>query len=232
MRRLKSISMSITVFIFSIIAVVDCASGRSTDRPKYFEVFSTHQHWEGTYIYNSSLYYCYLYINSEHYLKKDGLLATLRDRDGVTVELEGESPGQNDLEVKFSVHVMFHHADRFPINFTLQGLLSQDPSDTWLFKAVMTPKDPKGLFGRFVLHESVSSLGPPSVKEDSKAWKYVLIIVLPIMLAVVGVTAAITLIYWAVKKGYIRHVPKSYDSFHNPVRFDNNEVGEGRNVHI
>ena len=40
-------------------------------------------------MYNSSMYYCYLYAHSEHYLKKDLLLVTFRDKRGVTIELEG-----------------------------------------------------------------------------------------------------------------------------------------------
>ena len=66
------------------------ASDTSTkDKPRYMEIFSKHQHWEGNYMYNSSMYYCYLYAHSEHYLKKDLLLVTFRDKRGVTIELEG-----------------------------------------------------------------------------------------------------------------------------------------------
>ena len=56
----------------------------------YMKVFSTHQHWEGNYMYSSELYYCYLYVHSEHHLRKGGLLATFKDIDGATIELEGK----------------------------------------------------------------------------------------------------------------------------------------------
>lgn len=170
-----------------------------------------------------------MFVHSEHYLKKDLILATFRDRHGTTVELEGETPGQNELEVKFTVHVMFHHANRFPVNFTLQGFLSQDHSGKWLYTASMASK---GLFGPFVLQEGTESFGPPHSKDNTKAGKYFVMIGLPIILAMIGVAGTIAIIYWAVRKGYIRHVPKSYDSFHNPVRFDNNENREQGNVHI
>lgn len=66
--------------------------------------------------------------------------------------LVGVSPGQDDLEVKFTVHVMFHHDNRFPVNFTLLGPLTQKPSDTWCYNAEITPK---GKFGSFALCTSM-----------------------------------------------------------------------------
>ena len=66
------------------------------------------------------------------------------------------------------------------------------------------------------------------MNKDPKAWKYAVIIGIPVILAVVGVAGTIAIVYWAIKKGYIRHVPKSYDAFNNPVRYEN----EGGNVHI
>ena len=62
------------------------------------------------------------------------------------------SPGLDDLEVKFTVHVMFHHDDRFPVNFTLQGRLTQDALSEWNYNAEITPK---GQFGRFKLQQSM-----------------------------------------------------------------------------
>ena len=93
---------TIKTFIFYSIT----ASGSSTDKPMYVQVFATHQHWEGTYLYNSSINYCYMFVHSEHYLKKDLILATFRDRHGTTVELEGKT-----LKVKYMgpvVHNLRH----------------------------------------------------------------------------------------------------------------------------
>ena len=66
--------------------------------------------------------------------------------------LLGISPGLDDLEVKFTVHVMFHHDDRFPVNFTLQGRLTQDALNEWNYNAEMTPQ---GKFGHFKLQQSM-----------------------------------------------------------------------------
>ena len=74
-------------FSFSFFVASESSS---SDKPRYMRIFSKHQHWEGNYLYNSSMYYCYLYAHSEHYLKKDVLLVTFRDKKGVTIELEGE----------------------------------------------------------------------------------------------------------------------------------------------
>ena len=62
------------------------------------------------------------------------------------------SPGLDDLEVKFTVHVMFHHDDRFPVNFTLQGRLTQDALSEWNYNAEITPQ---GQFGHFKLQQSM-----------------------------------------------------------------------------
>ena len=52
-------------------------------------MFEKHQHWEGYYKYNGTDNYCMLFVHSEHYTKQNGLLATLKDRLGATVEIEG-----------------------------------------------------------------------------------------------------------------------------------------------
>ena len=84
-----------------------------------------------------------------------------------------------------------------------------------------------------------SSFGPSSQHDDKNSWKYFVIIGIPVLCGVIGVAGTVGLIYWAIRKGYIRHVPKSYDHFRNPVRFENtgnsaagNEAEGGGNVHI
>ena len=79
-----------------------------------------------------------------------------------------------------------------------------------------------------------SKFGPSSNHDEQKGWKYFAIIGVPVILAVIGVSGTVAIIYWAIRKGYIRHVPKSYDTFHNPARFENNsnEAEGGGNVHI
>ena len=81
--------------------------------------------------------------------------------------------------------------------------------------------------GLFILISADASFGP-AFDDEAKNWKYAVIIGIPVILAVIGVTGTVAIIYWAIKKGYIRHVPKSYDSFHNPVQFNN----EGGQVHM
>ena len=61
-----------------------------SEEPTYFRVFSSHSHWDGSYIYNGTSYYCYLFVHSEHYAKENGLLATFKDQEGATIEIEGE----------------------------------------------------------------------------------------------------------------------------------------------
>ena len=63
----------------------------SEAQPKYVDVFSNQTQWEGTYMYNGTSYYCMLFIHSEHYLKKDGLLVTFKDKQGATIEMEGRT---------------------------------------------------------------------------------------------------------------------------------------------
>ena len=86
-----------------------------------------------------------------------------------------------------------------------------------------------------------STFGPSSKHDDKNSWKYFVIIGVPVIFAVIGVAGTVAIIYWAIRKGYIRHVPKSYGHFRNPVRFENtententagNEAEGGGNVHI
>lgn len=67
--------------------------------------------------------------------------------------------------------------------------------------------------------------GGPYFDSGPKAWHYFLIIGLPILLALIGVIGTAGILYWAIRKGYIRHVPKSYNSFSNSagtVQYDSN----------
>lgn len=74
---------------YNVTAAYFTVATDSTDRPEYMQVFEKHQRWEGYYNYNGTDYYCMFFIHSEHHTKKDGLLATLKDRHGATVEVEG-----------------------------------------------------------------------------------------------------------------------------------------------
>ncbi|XP_060599360.1 uncharacterized protein LOC132752961 isoform X2 [Ruditapes philippinarum] len=164
-------------------------------------------------------------INCEHYLNKDGLLVTFKDRLGATVEMEGEQDGKSQLEVIFTVHVMFDHVNRFPENFTFHSTLFQQ-NDLWKIRSNVTVPN-NGLFGEILLHQTDSTKGP-WFDDGPEPWRYFVIIGIPIILAVVGVAGTTALIYWGIRKGYIRRIPKSYDNFENPVQFNANREG----VHI
>ena len=51
---------------------------------------------------------------------------------------------------------------------------------------------------------------------------YFIVIGVPVLLAIVGVVGTVGILYWAVKKGYIRHVPKAYSNFDNRVEYNSN----------
>ncbi|XP_045200667.2 uncharacterized protein LOC123554514 [Mercenaria mercenaria] len=214
------------ILILLQIYSVFCDSTTTDDKKaEYMEIFSIHQHWEGYYGYNGTRNYCMLFIHSEHYLKKGGLLATFKDRLGATVEMEGEQYGSSELDVIFTVHLMFDNVNRFPENFTFRSTLYQQ-NDLWHMKSNVTvPKN--GLFGEILLHQTDSTVGP-WFDDGPEPWRYFVIIGIPIILAVIGVSGTVGLIYWGIKRGYIRHVPKSYNNFNNPVQFSANRD----NVHI
>ena len=75
--------------IYLKLSLSDTDSSSNDGKPMYMQIFASHQHWEGSYIYNSSSYYCYLYAHSEHNSRKGVVLATFRDKQGATIELEG-----------------------------------------------------------------------------------------------------------------------------------------------
>ncbi|KAL4219825.1 hypothetical protein ACF0H5_020237 [Mactra antiquata] len=206
----------ICVFMCLFITCVISDESDSSTKPEYMVIFEKHQRWEGNYVYNQTTHFCMLFIMSEHYLKKDGLLATLKDTDGATVELEGTQIGENQLEVKFTVHAMFNDVHRFPMNFTFHSTLYQE-SDKWSMRVDITiPKD--GLFTSMTLKQGDDNIGP-WFDDGPETWRYVVIIGIPILLAIIGVAGTVAIIFWAVRKGYIRHVPKSYDNFDNPVQY-------------
>ena len=61
--------------------------------------------------------------------------------------------GQSELKIKFTVNTMFHNVNRFPLNFTMQGMLSQDSySKIWSYTAhVLVPNT--GIFGTIAFQQ-------------------------------------------------------------------------------
>ena len=53
------------------------------------QIFEKHQHWQGHYQYNKTVFKCTLFVHSEHYRREDGILATFNDENGATIEFEG-----------------------------------------------------------------------------------------------------------------------------------------------
>lgn len=220
----KTFSLLLIVYLFCIISISYAETEQK--EPQYMKVFSQHQQWEGYYMYEGKQQYCLFFIHSEHYAKKDGLLATLKDKLGTTIEMEGESLGTSNLQVSFTEHVIFEDSSRFPENFSFTGALYQE-QDVWKYKGSVTVPQ-YGLFGEIFLTQSSGHLSPLEDDED-RSWRYVVIIGIPIILALVGIAGTVGMVYWALKKGYIRHVPKTYDNFRNPsVKYETDKEA----VHI
>ncbi|XP_052219103.1 uncharacterized protein LOC127836485 [Dreissena polymorpha] len=215
---------SIVIICVFLFAFTEAAL--TSHQPEYMEVFSQHQTWEGHYTYNKSEYYCMLFVHTGHYNKSGGLLATFKDKLGTTLEIEGEQTGNHELEVKFTVFMVYNDGNgRFPSNFTFTATLYQKEGKWSLQARVTIPSD--GLFGLLDLHQTDSEVGP-FFDGSRKGWQYFLIIGVPLIMAVVGAVGTVGILYWAIKRGYIRHVPKSYKNFDSPVGFN---CGKGT-VHI
>ncbi|CAL1542882.1 unnamed protein product [Lymnaea stagnalis] len=56
------------------------------------------------------------------------------------------------------------------------------------------------------------------IKETNTHLRYGLAIGIPVGLGVVLIVSAALIMWWAVKKGYVRHIPMAYKSFTNPKR--------------
>ncbi|XP_052783854.1 uncharacterized protein LOC128219828 [Mya arenaria] len=189
-----------------------------TTKPEYIQIFEKHQHWYGYYKYNNTDYYCGLFVHSEHYKKPGGLLATFNDKSGTTVEFEGEAVGFAGLEAKFTVHTVFNSGQaNFPRDFTFTATLYKKEEKWNLHGTVDVPLN--GPYGDIDL-QTDAELGSPS--ESTSSPNLFLILGIPIILTVIGIFLLGGLLHWAVRKGYIRYVPKTYDNFNNPVEYSEN----------
>ncbi|WAR27872.1 hypothetical protein MAR_013576 [Mya arenaria] len=129
-----------------------------------------------------------------------------------------EAVGFAGLEAKFTVHTVFNSGQaNFPRDFTFTATLYKKEEKWNLHGTVDVPLN--GPYGDIDL-QTDAELGSPS--ESTSSPNLFLILGIPIILTVIGIFLLGGLLHWAVRKGYIRYVPKTYDNFNNPVEYSEN----------
>ncbi|KAL3847397.1 hypothetical protein ACJMK2_018312 [Sinanodonta woodiana] len=209
-----------TSFFVIMILISKFEAMECSEDVDFMKVFAANTKWNGWYIYEGNRYFCIMYIQSQHYSKDNAILATFRDLKGTTMDLDGICPGSDKSEVTFNLSAVFDGGDKFSekSGFELHGFLSKK-NGGWLYSGNITrPAN----FGAFNLESGQTVSTPVSVSENH-GWRLAVMIGVPVTLAILGVMGTVYLTYWGIKKGYIRHVPKNYSSFDNPVAYDANK---------
>ncbi|GFO22792.1 hypothetical protein PoB_004929700 [Plakobranchus ocellatus] len=205
--------------------------------PLWKNLLTHHLHWEGGYIYKHGgpEYDCSLTVHSIGLDKGSTSFVTLT-AEHITVDMDITTDDDVVIllkeEAAWNKTETFHHHTQIQIEaqfvsdhlyYSFMGNVSSAEEDNFA-TIVMRPR------GFNV---------PTHHRRSHTSLKYGLVLGIPIACAAVMMVAAAMIMWWAVKRGYVRHVPWSYKSFHNsdqqwPVAYqrDSNSVVETPAVHI
>ncbi|RUS79730.1 hypothetical protein EGW08_012503 [Elysia chlorotica] len=177
--------------------------------PMWKNLLTHHRHWDGRYTYrngSSSLYNCSLYVaalgdssflilTAEH-LNID---LTIDPQDDTTIHLHEEAVWskdkyfQNHTDIKISGQFVSDHQ-----YYIFLGNVSSAEEENFATMALR----PRGFLSTVTRHEQ-SHLN------------YGLVYGIPLSCAAVLMICGMLIIYWSMRKGYIRSLSWSYKNFHN-----------------
>lgn len=183
----------------------------------WLEIFTTFPQWNGTYLHNYSMFPCFINVNSVH---TTGINATFSDDDS-EFDMSGYYFGGDHarMRVVFTMTKLLKSSPRFNPNddFQIAGYISRKPGYTgWLYIGNATKPD-HNLFQGFHFSADNGKIAPADkYTPGDESLRIGLTIGISLTCAFLGVAAMVAITVWAIRKGYLRHVPSSYESFKNP----------------
>ncbi|XP_021341043.1 uncharacterized protein LOC110441996 [Mizuhopecten yessoensis] len=211
-----------TNLITSLILVVMCfspvtdASNNATG--SWVDIFNTFKKWNGTYKYSFHIYPFSISVNSAHI--DTGIYATFSDADA-TFDISGYpySSADSRIRIIFTMTKLLKSSPRFSPKdeFQIAGYLNRKPGfDGWMFQGNATKPD-LNFFQGFNFSADNGKVTPASpYPPGNESLRVGLTIGVSLVCALIGVAAMVAITVWAIRKGYLRHVPTSYENFKNP----------------
>uniref|UniRef100_A0A2C9KT15 Uncharacterized protein n=1 Tax=Biomphalaria glabrata TaxID=6526 RepID=A0A2C9KT15_BIOGL len=190
--------------------------------------------WKGSMNIGGKQTLCVLEVMRINYHPHGEVHVTFRaDRDHL--EMIGKS--DDDVVVVFDEHTRWEEAPENHQDLRFTGKFHMSDINYYYEGNVSSQEN---ILGTIWLSPAGQQVEVEIVKEN-KALKYGLSIGLPVGLALIIIVAAGLIMWWACKKGYLRHVPLAYKHFTNPNPKKSGEVyklgtdygkGESPTIHI
>ncbi|ESP04869.1 hypothetical protein LOTGIDRAFT_229959 [Lottia gigantea] len=219
---LSSMALSlINIIIFSCFIEFAVSSDQDT---VWKDILQQYRRWDGNYNYKSEVYPCTLLIHSVQKGTDGGMYATFRDKNTV-MEVDGYSATEEEC-IDIRKVTTFNESDIFPKEDDFRAKLClKHTKDMWTLFGNITEPNKKD-FGYMYLDAKASASKVEVFDDGKEGMRIGLAVGIPVTLAVILSIVAVSMIVWAVKKGYLRHVPRNYKNFNNNkmVEFSNSET--------
>ncbi|XP_060064042.1 uncharacterized protein LOC132544462 [Ylistrum balloti] len=203
------------LFVIGHSLATDAASDASKT---WVDIFNTFTYWNGTYKYSFHSYLCSFTVNSVD--AHAGIYATFSDGNA-EFDISGYFYGSDTSHTRiiFTMTKLTKSSPIFGPNaeFQLVGYLSRKSGyDGWIFRGNATKPD-GNFFQGFNFSADNGKITPAApYPPGNESLRVGLTIGLSLLCAFIGVAAMVSITVWAIRKGYLRHVPTSYENFKNP----------------
>ncbi|XP_041354761.1 uncharacterized protein LOC121372486 [Gigantopelta aegis] len=181
--------------------------------------------WSGYYRVYDIHYPCSLQVHSVQSGHQGTAMLTFRDNETV---MDVSVFSYDDITMVFKLESMHKPSSRFPgdVDIRIEAKVVYIGGVCTISGNFTDPRN-RG-FGTFV----VQPQNAPEITSRSKALTIGLAVGIPLVLMAMITVIAVCLIMWAIRKGYLRHVPCSFKTFRNPPDSDLRLENQCRAVHM
>uniref|UniRef100_A0A0B7A622 Uncharacterized protein n=1 Tax=Arion vulgaris TaxID=1028688 RepID=A0A0B7A622_9EUPU len=198
------IIMFILKLLFMQAVTFVLASGAA---PLWKSILKLHKQWDGYYYHDTEDYKCSLTVHSIGYVsftsEHTSIDMAVSSTDNATVIFKETSVWNS------SDHFVGHTNLEFTGHFVVDGY-------SYRFVGNVS-SDELTNFGTVIMSPPASP-GRNNASNSNTSLRYGLAIGIPVVLSFILMVAAVLILRWGIKKGYLRHVPRAYKHFTNPRR--------------
>ncbi|XP_059155350.1 uncharacterized protein LOC131940649 [Physella acuta] len=179
--------------------------------PVWKNLLLHYKEWKGSITHNGEISNCMLEVHSV-YFDNDGIALVAFSAENFYVEMAATSV--DNKTVIFTEDVTWHKQAQFQNDTNLKVVGMFLPAEENYYFLGNVSSDTFDSLGVVKLSPS----GYPLVidREYNTHLKYGLVVGIPVAMGVTITVIAAVIMWWAIKKGYLRHVPWAYKNFTNP----------------
>ncbi|KAK6167301.1 hypothetical protein SNE40_021366 [Patella caerulea] len=187
-------------------------SETNVEVPRWKRTLGKYRKWEGRYNYQSQIHHCKMIVHSVQLTQTGGMLATFKD-ETMNMDIEGYSKLTEEDVIEIRKVTAYDSSVIFPATKGFRAYLKlRLDRDRWVLSGNVT--EPEGF--SVIYLDAISSHNTASVlNDDQRASRIGLSVGIPLALAIILSIVAVSMIVWAVKRGYLRLRPNNYKHFRN-----------------